>query len=119
VVAAVKRLEAERVKRLPVVDEQGRLVGIISRRDLLRMHLRPDPAIREEIAGLLHRTLHIDPVAVQVDVVDGRVTLTGMVDSGSTADLIVRLASDVAGVVEVTDKLAWQRGECDTGHERT
>lgn len=113
VVAAVKRMEAEQVKRLPVVDERGRLLGIVSRRDLLSMHLRPDPAIRDEIVDVLQRTLRIDPLAVQVDVADGMVTLTGTVDRSRAADLIVRLAGDVAGVVDVTDKLAWQHDEQD------
>lgn len=110
VVAALKRMESEQVKRLPVVDGDGRLVGIVSRRDLLRMHLRPDPVIRGEIVdNVLRRTLRVDPVAVQVDVTDGVVTLSGMVDQRSTANLAVELATGVPGVAEVIDKLAWLR----------
>ena len=112
VVVAVKRIETERVKRLPVVDGDGRLVGIVSRRDLLRMHVRPDPVIRSEIVDdVLRRTLRIDPVAVQVDVAGGVVTLAGVVDRRSTADLAVRLAASVPGVVDVIDKLARQRDD--------
>jgi CBS-domain-containing membrane protein len=108
VVAAARHMEGERVKRLPVVDVDGRLLGVVSRRDLLRMHLRPDAEIRDDIAAdVLRRTLWIDPDTVQIDVVDGAVTIGGRVDRRSVAGLIVRLTADVPGVVSVTDRLAW------------
>ncbi|MCA2219310.1 CBS domain-containing protein [Jidongwangia harbinensis] len=108
VVAAARRMEGDRVKRLPVVDGDGLLVGIVSRRDLLRMHMRPDPAIREDIVEyVLRRALWIDPVCVEVDVVDGRVMLAGRLERRSTAGLAVRLTAEVPGVVAVTDRLAW------------
>jgi CBS domain-containing protein len=47
VARAARLMEAARVKRLPVVDDTGRLVGIVSRRDLVRLYARPDPAIRK------------------------------------------------------------------------
>ena len=108
VVAAARRIETARVKRLPVVDADGRLVGIVSRRDLLRMHLRPDPEIRDDIVeNVLRRALWIDPVSVEVDVVDGKVMVGGRVERKSTAALVVRLTTDVPGVVTVIDRLAW------------
>ena len=65
--AVAKMMDDERVKRLPVVDEQGRLVGIVSRSDLLRVYLRDDAAIRDEIrAHVLRRTLWIDPETITV-----------------------------------------------------
>jgi CBS domain-containing protein len=48
IVEAARLMEAESVKRLPVVGEEGRLAGIVTRRDLLRVYLRPDPAIGED-----------------------------------------------------------------------
>lgn len=109
VVAAARRIETARVKRLPVVDADGRLVGIVSRRDLLRMHLRPDPEIREDIVeNVLRRALWIDPVCVEVDVIDGRVAVGGRLERKSTAGLVVRLIADVPGVVTVIDRLAWE-----------
>jgi len=106
---AAKLLHEHDIKRLPVVDSSGRLVGIVSRTDLLRVYLRSDAEIRDEIVdGVLMRTLWIDPVSLQVDVVDGRVALCGRLGRRSTARLLVRLMSAVPGVIEVSDELAWE-----------
>ena len=112
IVAAARRLESERIKRMPVVDAQRRLVGIVSRRDLLWIHTRTDADICSEIANhvLLH-TLWIDPAAVEVDVADGVVSLTGRVESRSLAGLVFNLVSKVAGVVEVVDRLTWDQDD--------
>jgi CBS domain-containing protein/PII-like signaling protein len=106
--AAAQAMEQERVKRLPVVDDQGRLVGIVSRRDLLRMYLRDDASLREEIRQqVLHRTLWIDPETITVTVEQGVAVLGGAVDRRSTAQIIVRLCETVPGVVEVVDEIAF------------
>jgi CBS domain-containing protein len=108
VVEAARLMEQEHVKRLPVVDEIGRLVGVVSRNDLLRMYLRPDPELRDEIVeNVLRRMLWIDPVAVEVDVTGGVVTLGGQVDRKSTAEIAVHVTKGVPGVVGVVDQLAW------------
>ena len=107
VVAAARRMETARLKSLPVVDADGRLVGIVSRRDLLRMHMRPDQEIRDDIVeNVLQRALWIDPVCVEIDVIDGRVAVAGRLERKSTAGLVVRLIADVPGVVAVVDRLA-------------
>ncbi|GAA1860646.1 CBS domain-containing protein [Asanoa iriomotensis] len=119
VAAAARRLESERIKRMPVVDADGRLVGVVSRRDLLRIHTRGDADIRAEIVdGVLLRTLWIDPVVVEVDVADGVVTLTGRVQSRSLARLLVDLSGTVAGVVEVVDRLAWDHDDTSVVRDR-
>lgn len=85
VVEAAQVMDRYRVKRLPVVDEAERLVGVISRADLLRVFLRGDRAIREEISrDVLIRTLGIAPDSVTVHVVDGRVALSGIVERKSS-----------------------------------
>ncbi|MFE8017201.1 CBS domain-containing protein [Streptomyces antibioticus] len=105
-VEAAQVMERHHVKRLPVVDEAGRLVGLVSRADLLRVFLRGDSAIREEISGeVLLRTLGIEPGEVTVHVVDGRVTLRGTVDRKSLVPIAVRLCQGVDGVVDVTADL--------------
>ena len=107
-VAAARRMDAEGVKRLPVVDELGRLVGVVTRGDLLKVHLRPDEDIRADVgAGVLHATLAGRADEVTVTVEDGAVTLAGKVELWSTADQATRLTKQVPGVVEVTDKVSF------------
>lgn len=105
-VEAAQVMERHRVKRLPVVDESDKLVGLISRADLLRVFLRGDSAVREEISGdVLVRTLGIPPDTVTVHVVDGRVSLKGTVETKSLVPVVVRLCQGVDGVVDVTAEL--------------
>jgi len=106
IAAAARLMDSEQVKRLPVVDDLGRLIGIVSRSDLLRAHLRPDDDIRADVeAAVLPSYLAGAASAVQVEVSDGIVTLTGRVDRRSTTGVVDRLVSQVAGVVDVVDKL--------------
>ncbi len=106
--SAARLMERHGVKRLPVVDGT-RLVGIVSRRDLLSTYLRADDDIRAEIRGdVLERVLLTDPDAVEVAVDEGVVTLTGTVSRRSTVEIAGRLARAVSGVVDVVDLLDWQ-----------
>jgi CBS domain-containing protein len=108
VVAAARLMESEAVKRLPVVDGDGRLVGIVARSDLLRVFLRGDGDIRAEVeADVLGRTLAIEPSDVDVEVRAGVVRLRGRVDRSSTARIAVRLTRAVTGVVDVLDGLGY------------
>ncbi|HEX2404988.1 MAG TPA: CBS domain-containing protein, partial [Acidimicrobiia bacterium] len=87
--AAKKLLEAK-VKRLPVVGDDGRVVGIVSRRDLLQPYLRPDEEIRAEISeDVILRIMSIDPKTIRVEVSDGLVHLHGRVGSKSEKHLIL------------------------------
>ncbi|MCX5554657.1 CBS domain-containing protein [Streptomyces sp. NBC_00038] len=109
VVEAARVMEQSRVKRLPVVDEAGRLVGVISRADLLHVFLRGDRAIREEIdRDVLVHTLGIAPGAVTAHVVDGRVSLIGTVERKSVIAVAVRLCGGVDGVVDVSEGLGYR-----------
>lgn len=105
---AARTMDRRRVKRLPVVDEvTDRLVGFLSRGDLLRVFVRADPAVRREIAGdVLDRTLGIGPTQVTVTVSEGRVTLQGIVGSRSLLPVVDRLTRGVDGVVDVRNHLA-------------
>lgn len=106
VVQAARAMDQAGVKRLPVVDGTGHMVGIISRADLLRVFLRRDHLIREEISGdILDRTLGISADEVGVKVTDGRVSLHGTVERPSLVPVVMRLCEGVDGVVEVTGDL--------------
>ncbi|MFE1270163.1 CBS domain-containing protein [Streptomyces sp. NPDC058758] len=95
------------VERLPVVDEEERLVGIVTRRDLLRVFLRPDPEIRRRVREeVLADALDLPADAVDVHVLDGVVTLDGRVRLRSEAVVLQRLAERVEGVVAVVDRLS-------------
>lgn len=105
---AARLMEHERIKRLPVVEADGRLVGIVARRDLLRPYLRADSAIRQDVEyEVLRRTLWVIPATIDVSVTDGRVTLTGRADRRSTAEIAVHLTRAVDGVVAVIDEMTW------------
>lgn len=105
VTRAARLLERHRIKRLPVIDGNGHLVGIVSRRDLLRVFTRPDEEIRREITEeIFECLLRIEPGTVSVRVEDGVATLTGRLERG-LVPIAVSLAAGVDGVVAVTDEL--------------
>jgi CBS domain-containing protein len=102
-------MDRRKVKRLPVVDADGRLVGIVSRRDLLRVFLQSDEAIRAEILDdVFHRVLWVEPPQVSVEVHDGVVTLAGQLEQRSLVEIAVRLTTAVGGVVGVENHLTYK-----------
>jgi CBS-domain-containing membrane protein len=108
--AAARLMNAHHVRRLPVVDEKGRLTGIVSRRDLLSVFLRPDEDIAADVRRLLDEILLAEPGEADVTVRDGIVTLTGTLDpkTGPHGDLIpvvIKLMWGVDGVVDVMSRL--------------
>ncbi len=106
-VAAAARIMVERgVKRLPVIDLAGRVIGVVCRVDVLRVFLRTDESIRQEISnGLLNELPLLGRGRVHVEVVDGVVLLTGDVDSGPLTGLLLRLVAAVPGVVGVVNRM--------------
>jgi CBS-domain-containing membrane protein len=107
VAIAARLMDTEQVKRLPVVDSQGRLVGIVSRSDLLRPYLRSDEDIREEISqGVLLHTMWMDPREFTVAVDQGIVTIRGEVERSSTIPILVGIIRSVPGVVDVIERVS-------------
>jgi len=94
-----------RIKRLPVVDAGGGLVGVISRTDLLAVYDRPDSEIRDEIEGLIQHEFLPSQFAVTVE--DGVVTLAGSPETAALGHHIVGKVRHVQGVVAVRDQLSY------------
>ncbi|TWG11528.1 CBS domain-containing protein [Actinoplanes teichomyceticus] len=105
---AARRMNEAHVKQMPVEDPLGRLVGIVSRSDLLKEHLRPDDEIATDVRAAVHEATYTENLAaVEVEVRQGVVDLTGRVERWSTAMLAVRLVRLVPGVVDVLDEIAF------------
>ena len=102
---AARLMSQRRVKRLPVVDREGKLIGIVSRADLLRVFLRPDAEIAAEASAVLTDVLLADPSEARATARDGVVTLAGRLASQDRAEAAVRLTQAINGVVAVTSKL--------------
>jgi CBS domain-containing protein len=104
---AASVMTARKLNRLPVVDD-GRLIGIVTRADLVRAYVRSDDelarTIRDEV--LLH-ILWLDPTHFGVVVTDGRVSISGHVERRSTAEMIGRTVSMVPGIVDVNAEVSW------------
>jgi CBS-domain-containing membrane protein len=106
---AARLMHKRSVKRLPVVDATGRLVGIVSRSDLLKTYQRSDESIQREIRfDVLEKEMWIDNTAMEVEVKDGIVALSGKLETKSLADLATRLVGSVQGVVGVDSRLAFR-----------
>ncbi|PWU52165.1 hypothetical protein DLE60_31710 [Micromonospora globispora] len=106
--AAARLMDREAVKRLPVLDDLGRLVGIVTRSDLLRVHLRTDAEIREDVVQeVLRRVLAVRDGLVTVQVRGGEVTLDGRLDRRTAVELAGRLAAQVSGVVQVHNAIGY------------
>jgi CBS domain-containing protein len=97
------------VKRLPVVDRGGALVGIVTRADLLKVFLRPDEDLRFDVLDhVVGGLLRLPAGAVEVEVHNGVVRLAGRVRRRSQAEALEKVAGAVDGVVAVESRLAWQ-----------
>lgn len=108
---AARLMYDRRVKRLPVVNGAGHLIGIVSRVDVLAVFSRPDGEIRREITDdlILERFL-VDPLALEVTVHDGIVTISGQPETDEVGRQIVTAIRHVEGVVAVRDRLRYSAG---------
>ena len=103
-----RRMLEKEIRTLPVVDH-GRLVGVLSRHDLLRLFNRPDPEIRQRIDRILSSPLWSpEGHAVSAEVRDGVVILTGTVRYRSDTHVVSDIIRHLPGVLEVVDRIQWQ-----------
>jgi CBS domain-containing protein len=125
VTEAATRMIDEAVNRLPVVDHNERLMGIVTRADLVRAFVRSDEEIEQDIReDVIRRTLWLEPRELEIVVSAGEVELTGEVETKVEAELIPEFVQRVPGVVAVLSKLRWReedgrrRGRAVAGHKR-
>ena len=99
---AARQMESSGVKRLPVVDDDKKLVGLVSRSDLLKAYGRADDEIAAEIESeVVRRILWLDADRVSVSVGEGKVTLAGKVPTRSDARILEEMTRRIDGVVRV------------------
>jgi CBS domain-containing protein len=118
VAEAARRLESHHIKRMPVVDSTGRLAGIISRRDILRVFLRTDAELCDEARTVLVDDLWIDPEGWSVDVEQGTVHLTGRMDRRSTVRIAEATVRRIDGIVAVHSTLTYDEDDTVLKPER-
>jgi CBS-domain-containing membrane protein len=110
--AAARTMMDHQLSWMPVCEENGRVVGVLGRSDVLTVFLRDDASIRAEIVDdILRYVLLADPSAVKVEVAGGVVTLTGELDTRLDAQVAVRLIERVEGVAAVVDHLRYRTDE--------
>lgn len=106
VAQAARLMHRSSVRHLPVTDGGGRLIGIVARGDLLKVFLRSDESIRREIdEELLPRTFGIARGALEIDVRQGVVRISGEIEQRGQARLVLEFVQRVEGVVAVESGL--------------
>jgi len=101
------------VERLPVVDEAGHLVGIVSQVDVLSIFSRPDEEIRREVIDRVIRPgLQMHPERLRLSVRDGIVTLSGRPETDQAGQDIIEAVWHIEGVVAVRDELDPDEDNC-------
>jgi CBS domain-containing protein len=109
---AARLMYNKQVKRLPVVDDDGTLIGIVSRSDVLSVYSKPDAEIRDEVTSeLIRENFMSDPGLLSVTVKDGIVTLAGKPGTTEDGYDMVAAVRHMEGVVAVRDRLSYLPGE--------
>src|SRR6185437_15771079 len=105
---AARLMYSRKIKRLPVVDDDGRLIGIVSRADVLGVYSRPDADIRRDVIdNVVVGTVLTDPARFLVTVKVGVVTVEGKPENASVGRDMIEEIRHVEGVVSVRDRLSY------------
>jgi CBS domain-containing protein len=114
---AARLMQERNIRRLVVVDQRGKIAGLVSRSDLLQVFLRTDEDLRDEVLSAVIPSVIMPPSdTVDVNVASNVITLSGEVDRRSDAEILARLTRDLDGVVEVVSNLTYRWD--DTSHAR-
>jgi CBS-domain-containing membrane protein len=108
IVGAARLMSDHHIKLLPVVDQDGKIVGVVSRRDLLSVSLVPDSEVARQVRELLDEIAPGEPGAVKVEVQCGIVTLTGQPEAELRNQVAAAIdaAWDLDGVLDIIDHVA-------------
>ena len=105
---AARLMAGRGIKRLPVIDDDGKLDGIISRADIVNAFTKPDDVVEDEVReDIIRRLLFLDPDIVDVSVADGVVHLAGELEHRTEVHLLEELTRRIAGVVKVESDLTY------------
>jgi CBS domain-containing protein len=107
---AAREIEQRMIKRLPVVDQQSRLVGIVTRSDVLSVYERPDADIRDEVTKvILDEEFGLAPDVFDAGVTSAVVTIAGPVDRFEAALRLLASIRHAESVVGARDRLNYPR----------
>lgn len=106
---AARFMQERNIRRLVVVDDRGKIAGIVSRSDLLQVFLRSDAEIRDEVVNqLIAAIVPAGTESVGVEVSSNVITLYGEVDRRSDSEILEQLSREVDGVVEIVNQLTYR-----------
>jgi CBS domain-containing protein len=106
---AARVMQERNVRRLVVVDDRGRIAGIVTRSDLLQIFLRTDEDLRQEVMRtIIPAIVPGDAETIEVDVQSNVITLCGVVDRRSDSDILSRVSREIDGVVDVVNQLTYR-----------
>jgi CBS domain-containing protein len=115
VVEAARMMADKHVKRLIVTDAEGRLRGVVSRHDVLKVFTRTDEEIRREVSeDVLSGMFWIDPAVMDVQVENGIVRLRGRLPTWGQVELVCATVRRVDGVVAVANEIAYDHDDSRT-----
>lgn len=113
--ARAARLMREHAVNQLLVVSKGRLLGVVTRGDLLKSYLRPDRDIRTDIVdGVIVGIMWLNPLEFEVDVRDGVVDITGVLEQRSHVEILIDLVRGVEGVVDVRPALSYRSDDRET-----
>jgi CBS domain-containing protein len=107
---AAKEMRRHHIQRLPVIDVlTGRLIGIVSRSDLLRVYTRPDEDLRRDVLDqVIAKESAMDPTRFAVKVTNGNVVIGGQIELRSLIPLLLHAVRRVEGVVSAESALTYE-----------